>query len=77
MILKFFSQTLFRLPYLLFIGYVGSLYGAGWGGWGAGYAGYAGHGVAVRGPHTVPAVVAGPAGKIVADGLYGVPHHHY
>lgn len=60
-------------------GYVGSLYGAGWGGWGAGYAGvgYAGHGVAVRGPHTVPAVVAGPAGKIVADGLYGVPHHHY
>lgn len=67
-----------------FAGYVGGLYGAGhagaWGAgaWGAGAwgAGY-GHGVAVRGPHTVPAVVAGPAGKIVADGLYGVPHHHY
>ncbi|XP_063924472.1 glycine-rich protein-like [Zophobas morio] len=37
-----------------------------------------GHGVAVRGPATVPAVIAGPSGKIVADGLYGVPHYgHY
>lgn len=33
------------------------------------------HGVAIEGPHTVPAVVKGPSGKIVADGLYGVPHH--
>lgn len=61
--------------------YLGSL-GAGYGGWAAGYAGngyvgYGGHGVAVRGPKTVPAVIEGPAGKIAADGLYGVPYHHY
>ncbi|RZC39381.1 hypothetical protein BDFB_013536, partial [Asbolus verrucosus] len=42
---------------------------------GGGVIGLSGHGVAVRGPATVPAVIAGPAGKIVADGLYGVPHH--
>lgn len=58
------------------LGFVGSFYGGGYGGW-EGYGYGAGHGVAVRGPHTVPAVVAGPAGKVVADGLYGVPHHHW
>lgn len=48
----------------------------GYGGYEGGYAGY-GYGVAIRGPKTVPAVVAGPAGKIVADGLYGVPAKKY
>lgn len=55
--------------------------GAGYGGWagypGDGYVGYGGHGVVVRGPKTVPAVIEGPAGKVAADGLYGVPAHHY
>lgn len=63
----------------------------GWGGHGLGYGlglghgiitngggtiGLSGHGVTVKGPATVPATIAGPAGKIVADGLYGVPTHH-
>lgn len=34
------------------------------------------HGVSVKGPPTVPATIAGPAGKVFADGLYGVPTHH-
>lgn len=53
-----------------------------------GYGGYGGHngdgavgvghqGVTVNGPRTVPATIAGPAGKVVANGLYGVPSHHY
>ncbi|KRT83345.1 hypothetical protein AMK59_3138 [Oryctes borbonicus] len=29
-------------------------------------------GVAVVGPGTVPAAIVGPAGKVVADGLYGI-----
>lgn len=29
------------------------------------------HGAAIRGPPTVPVVVAGPSGKIAADGLWG------
>ncbi|KAG5892361.1 hypothetical protein JTB14_035975 [Gonioctena quinquepunctata] len=33
------------------------------------------HGVSVKGPPTVPATIAGPAGKVVANGLYGVPTH--
>lgn len=33
------------------------------------------HGVTVKGPATVPATIAGPAGKVVANGLYGVPTH--
>lgn len=50
----------------------------GFGGYaGGGYVGWGGHGVAVKGPRTVPVVVEGPAGKVAADGLYGVPHHHY
>lgn len=58
-------------------GYAGLGFG-GWGGYaGDGYVGYGGHGVAVRGPKTVPAIIEGPAGKVAADGLYGVPHHHY
>lgn len=43
----------------------------------AGYVSYGHHGVAVKGPHTVPALVAGPSGKVYAHGLYGVPNHHY
>lgn len=43
---------------------------------GGGVIGLSGHGVAVKGPETVPAVISGPSGKIVADGLYGVPTHH-
>lgn len=62
--------------------YVGPGYaGLGFGGWGSyggdGYVGYGGHGVAIRGPKTVPAIIEGPAGKVTADGLYGIPHHHY
>ncbi|MGO1215207.1 UNVERIFIED_CONTAM: hypothetical protein M9610_24230, partial [Salmonella sp. NW982] len=30
-----------------------------------------GHGAAIRGPPTAPVVVAGPSGKIAADGLWG------
>ncbi|KAK9875755.1 hypothetical protein WA026_009552 [Henosepilachna vigintioctopunctata] len=30
-----------------------------------------GHGAVIRGPPTAPVVVAGPAGKIAADGLWG------
>lgn len=44
--------------------------GGGWGGWGG-----HGHGVAVVGPHAEPAVIAGPAGKIVADGVWGNTGH--
>ncbi|KAJ8922526.1 hypothetical protein NQ315_007556 [Exocentrus adspersus] len=48
----------------------------GFGGYGGdggygGYGGYGGHGVVIRGPPTVPATIVGPAGKIVANGLYG------
>lgn len=46
----------------------------------AGYVAFGHHGVEVKGPLTVPAVVSGPSGKIYAKGLYGVPnhpHHHY
>ncbi|CAH1160060.1 unnamed protein product [Phaedon cochleariae] len=42
---------------------------------GGGTIGVSPHGVAVRGPPTVPATIAGPAGKVVAEGLYGVPTH--
>lgn len=42
-----------------------------------GYVAYGHHGVAVKGPQTVPAVIAGPSGKVVAHGLYGVPNHHH
>lgn len=30
-------------------------------------------GLSVKGPKTVPAIIDGPAGKIFADGLYGIP----
>ncbi|XP_074037573.1 uncharacterized protein [Leptinotarsa decemlineata] len=42
---------------------------------GGGTVGVSPHGVTVKGPPTVPATIAGPAGKVVADGLYGVPTH--
>lgn len=45
-----------------------------------GYVAFGHHGVEVKGPLTVPAVVSGPSGKVYAKGLYGVPnhpHHHY
>lgn len=48
----------------------------GLGGWGgAGVWGGHGHGVVVAGPHAAPAVVAGPAGKIVTSGGWGHGHH--
>ncbi|MGO1215213.1 UNVERIFIED_CONTAM: hypothetical protein M9610_24305, partial [Salmonella sp. NW982] len=48
-----------------------------WGhGWGHGLWGH-GHGVAVIGPHAEPAVIAGPAGKIIADGVWGHHGHHW
>lgn len=34
-------------------------------------------GVAIRGPETVPALVAGPTGKILAGGLYSPPAPGY
>lgn len=43
---------------------------------GGGTIGISHHGVTVKGPPTVPATIAGPAGKVVADGLYGIPTHH-
>ncbi|KAJ8977774.1 hypothetical protein NQ317_001685 [Molorchus minor] len=49
--------------------------GLGYGGFG-GYGGVGGHGIVISGPQTVPATIIGPAGKIVADGLYGVGHGH-
>lgn len=42
---------------------------------GGGSIGVSHHGVSVKGPQTVPITIAGPAGKVVADGLYGVPSH--
>ncbi|KAJ8930317.1 hypothetical protein NQ314_016866 [Rhamnusium bicolor] len=42
---------------------------------GGGTIGLGHHGVTVKGPATVPVTIAGPAGKVVADGLYGVPTH--
>ncbi|KAJ8952401.1 hypothetical protein NQ318_014493 [Aromia moschata] len=42
---------------------------------GGGTVGIGHHGVTIKGPATVPATIAGPAGKVVADGLYGVPSH--
>lgn len=38
---------------------------------GGGTIGVGAHGAAVRGPPTAPVVVAGPSGKIAADGLWG------
>lgn len=34
-------------------------------------------GVAIRGPATVPALIAGPTGKILAGGLYAPPAPGY
>lgn len=38
---------------------------------GAGSIAVSAHGAAIRGPPTVPVVIAGPSGKIAADGLWG------
>ncbi|XP_044254614.1 glycine-rich cell wall structural protein-like [Tribolium madens] len=38
---------------------------------GGGTIGVSAHGAAVKGPGTAPVVVAGPSGKIAADGLWG------
>lgn len=43
----------------------------------AGYVAFGHHGVEVKGPLTVPAIVSGPSGKVYAKGLYGVPNHHH
>lgn len=50
--------------------------GFGYGGFGAGGIGVGHGGVTVKGPATVPVTIAGPAGKVVANGLYGIPTHH-
>ncbi|XP_044255335.1 collagen alpha-2(I) chain-like [Tribolium madens] len=38
---------------------------------GGGTIGVSEHGAAIRGPPTAPVIVAGPSGKIAADGLWG------
>ncbi|KAL3265922.1 hypothetical protein HHI36_010111 [Cryptolaemus montrouzieri] len=46
--------------------------GLGWGGWGVG------HGAAVIGPAAPgPVVVAGPSGKIITTGAWGLGHGHW
>lgn len=38
---------------------------------GGGSIGVSSHGASIQGPQTVPVVIAGPSGKISADGLWG------
>lgn len=59
--------------------------GNGFGGSGA-YRGYEGgyasiglgpNGISVNGPPTVPAIITGPAGQVIAEGPYGLQTRHY